>query len=217
MSQRPFERSLAARAARAATALLSLALSLPAAAHAQDMEGTRMARPIQVGFGGGVIVPREGASFRELKNGTQGQGFILVRLPAGLPPLRFNLDYQRMKFERATPRSPGSALLDTAEAERTTIAGVGGIRLDLFPGPVRPYVLAGVGAFSVKDALEQSGTTRDFSNVNFGLDGGAGLAILLGPISGFVEARLQNVYTKQEGLIEAKSIKNIPVTFGLVF
>ena len=201
-------------AARAAAALLSLAL--PAAAHAQDMEGTRMARPIQIGLGGGVILPREGASFRELKNGTQGQGFVLVRLPAGLPPLRFNLDYSRMKFERATPR-PGSALLDTAEAERTTIAGVGGIRLDLLPGPVRPYVLAGVGAFSVKDAVEQSGASRDFSKVNLGLDGGAGLAIRLGPISGFVEARLQNVYTKQEGLIEAKSIKNIPLTFGLVF
>jgi hypothetical protein len=163
-----------------------------------------------------VVVPREGASFRELKNGTQGQGFVLVRLPAGLPPLRFNVDYSRMKFERATPR-PGTALLDTAAAERTTIGGVGGIRLDLLPGPVRPYVLAGVGAFSVKDAIEQSGGTRDFSNINFGLDGGAGLAIRLGPISAFAEARLQNVYTKQEGLIDTKSIKSIPVTFGLSF
>jgi hypothetical protein len=196
-------------AARAAAALFLLAL--PAAGRAQVAE-----RPIQIGFGGGVIVPREGASFRELKNGAQGQGFILVRMPAGLPPLRFNVDYARMKFERATPR-PGSALLDTAAAERTTLAGIGGIRLDLLHGPVRPYVLAGVGAFSVKDAVEQSGTTRDFSNVNFGVDGGAGLSLRLGPISGFVEARLQNVYTKQQGLIDTKSIKSLPVTFGLAF
>ena len=203
-------------AARAAAALLTLALPAVSGAQSSDSPAARGDRPVQIGFGGGVVVPREGASFRELKNGTQGQGFVLVRLPAGLPPLRFNVDYARMKFERATPR-PGTALLDTAEAERTTIAGVGGVRLELLPGPVRPYVLAGVGAFSVKDAIEQSGATRDFSNVNFGVDGGAGLSIRLGPISGFVEARLQNVYTKQEGLIDTKSIKHVPLTFGLVF
>ena len=206
MSQRPTAASLAA-------ALLLSALPIAGRAQATD-------RPIQIGFGGGVIVPREGASVRELKNGTQGQGFELVRLPAGLPPLRFNLDYARMKFERpALPRSvnPTAALLDTAEAERTTIAGVAGLRLDLLRGPVRPYVLAGVGAFNVKDAIDQSNGTTTFSNVNLGVDGGAGLAIKLGPISAFAEARLQNVYTKQKGLIDAKSIQNVPVTFGLSF
>ena len=208
MPQRPI-------AAPAAAALL--ALSFPSAARAQFGGDAPMERPVQIGFGGGVIVPRETASFRELKNGAQGQGFVLFRLPAGLPPLRFNVDYARMKFERATPRTPGSALLDTAEAERTSIAGVAGMRIELLRGPVRPYLLAGLGAFSVKDAVEQAGRTSDYSNVNFGIDGGAGLAIRLGPISAFAEARLQNVYTKEKGLIEAKSIQNIPVTFGLVF
>ena len=196
-------------AAHAAATLLCLAL--PAAARAQSD------RPIQIGFGGGVAVPREGATARELEAGVQGQGFVLVRLPAGLPPLRFNVDYARQKFARPTAVRPGAALTDTAAAERTALAGVAGMRLDLLRGPVRPYVVAGVGAFSVKDALDVAGGTRDYSNVNFGLDGGAGLAIRLGPISGFVEARLQNVYTKQQGLIDTKSIQSIPVTFGLVF
>jgi len=200
----------------ATVAAALFALSLPSAARAQYGGEAPMERPVQIGFGGGVVLPREGASVRELKNGAQGQGFVLFRLPAGLPPLRFNVDYARMKFERATPR-PGTALLDTAEAERTTLAGVAGMRLDLLRGPVRPYLLAGLGAFSVKDAVEQAGGTTNFSNVNFGIDGGAGLAIRLGPISAFAEARLQNVYTKEKGLIEAKSIQNIPVTFGLIF
>ena len=39
----------------------------------------------------------------------------------------------------------------------------------------------------------------------------------LGPISGFVEARLQNVYTKEKGLVDTKSIRSIPVSFGVVF
>ena len=197
-------------AARAAATLLALAL--PAAARAQSD------RPIQIGFGGGVAVPREGTTARELEAGMQGQGFVLVRLPAGLPPLRFNVDYARQKFSRPTTVRPGAALTDTAAAERTALAGVAGMRLDLLRGPVRPYVVAGVGAFSVKDALDVAGgATKDYSNVNFGVDGGAGLALRLGPISGFVEARLQNVYTKQEGLIDTKSIKSVPVTFGLVF
>jgi hypothetical protein len=203
MFQRPTAASLAA------ALLLS---ALPAAGRAQATD-----RPIQIGFGGGVIVPREGASVRELKNGTQGQGFVLVRLPAGLPPLRFNVDYSKMKFERAAIPRPGLAQQDTAEAERTTIAGVAGLRLDLLRGPVRPYVVAGLGAFNVKDVVDQTNGSTDYSKVNFGVDGGAGLAIKLGPISAFAEARLQNVYTKQEGLINAKSIQNIPVTFGLSF
>ena len=197
-------------AARAAATVLALAF--PAAARAQSD------RPIQIGFGGGVAVPREGTSARELEAGMQGQGFVLVRLPAGLPPLRFNVDYARQKFSRPSAVRPGAALTDTAAAERTSLAGIAGMRLDLLRGPIRPYVVAGVGAFSVKDALDLAGgTTRDFSDVNFGVDGGAGLSIRLGPISAFVEGRLQNVYTKQQGLIDTKSIQSIPVTFGLSF
>ena len=39
----------------------------------------------------------------------------------------------------------------------------------------------------------------------------------LGPISGFVESRLQNVYTKEKGFVDTKSIQQFPVVFGLVF
>ena len=210
---------------RRLTAAVSLvALSLPAAARAQstiDQLSSPSTRPVQIGLGGGVSVPRQGATARELQAGMQGQGFVLFRLPAGLPALRLNVDYARQKFERPTRSLVGSPLpggvLDTASAERTALAGIAGLRFDLLRGPVRPYVVAGVGAFSVTDAVEEAGRTRDYSNVNFGLDGGAGLAIRLGPVGGFVEARLQNVYTKREGLIDTKSIQSVPVTFGLVF
>ncbi len=206
------------RSSAAPLAAALILFALPAAVRAQSTDAARGDRPIQIGFGGGVAVPREGASMRDLEAGMQGQGFVLVRLPAGLPPLRFNVDYARQKFSRPTTVRPGAVLTDTAAAERTALAGVAGMRLDLLHGPVRPYVVAGVGAFSVKDAIDvANGGTQDFSKVNFGVDGGAGLALRLGPISGFVEARLQNVYTKQQGLIDTKSIQSIPVTFGLVF
>ena len=209
------------RLLRSAAPLAAALLALPAAAQAQSgmdpLGAGRTDRPVQFGIGGGVTVPREGATLRELQAGAQAQGFVLVRLPAGLPPLRFNVDYARMRFERAAMPRPGTALLDTAAAERTTLAGVAGMRVDLLRGPVRPYLLAGVGAFSVKDVVDASSGARDFSNVNFGVDGGAGLALRLGPISAFAEARLQNVYTKREGLVDASAIRSVPVTFGLIF
>jgi len=81
---------------------------------------------------------------------------------------------------------------------------------------VRPYLLAGLGAFSVKDAVEQAGGTTNFSNVNFGIDGGAGLAIKIKRLEMFVEGRVQNVYTER-GVIDTKSIQTVPVTFGIIF
>ena len=44
-----------------------------------------------------------------------------------------------------------------------------------------------------------------------------GFILRLGPISGFVESRLQNVYTKEKGFVDTKSIQQFPVVFGLVF
>lgn len=192
---------------------LALGLALAAStAGAQTLDQAAAAgstRPIRIGIGGGVIVPREGASVYELKQGMQLEGFALVRLPGGFPPLRLTLDYAKMKFDPSSLVGvPGAD-----DAERTMLNGVASMNIELLRGPVRPYVLAGVGAFSVKDVA----ASERFEDVNFGLDGGAGVAVKLGPISGFVEARLQNVYTKEKGLVDTKSIRSIPVTFGIVF
>ena len=37
---------------------------------------------------------------------------------------------------------------------------------------------------------------------------------IYGPIDMFAETRLQNVYTKQRGVIDTKAIRAFPVTFG---
>ena len=198
---------------RLAPAALALGLALTAStagAQSLDQAAAASRRPISIGIGGGVVVPREGASVYQLEQGMQLEGFALVRLPGGFPPLRLTLDYAKMKFDPASlAGAPGGA----ADAERTMLNGVASLNFELLRGPVRPYILAGVGAFSVKDVA----ASESFEDVNFGLDGGAGVAVKLGPISGFVEARLQNVYTKEQGLVDTKSIRSIPVTFGIVF
>jgi hypothetical protein len=214
---RPALRRLPVAAALLATAVL------PGALRAQLGSGepalSPSSRPIRIGFGGGVIVPREGASMRELKQGVQGQGFVVFQLPAGLPALRANVDFARMRLEPPRVPTPGTTPptggVPTEETVRTMLAGVASLKFDLLRGPVRPYVLAGVGAFRFQDE-EQSGLSDDArSQLDFGLEGGAGLSIRLGPIDAFAETRLQNVYTKQKGLVDTKTIRAFPVTFGI--
>jgi hypothetical protein len=108
------------------------------------------------------------------------------------------------------------------DADRTVLDGVLALKLDLIrTGPIRPYVLAGVGAFNVKDVMSaaaaSSSPEQSFRSTNFGIDGGAGVALKLGRIDAFVETRLQNVYTKQHGLVDTKSIRAFPVSFGVTF
>lgn len=207
--------------AAALTAAVVLPSALSAQLSPQDPASTLSpsGRPIRIGFGGGVIVPREGASMRTLKQGVQGQGFVLFQLPGGLPALRANVDFARMRVESPVAPSPSSVpspgAPTTEETVRSMLAGVASMKVDLLHGPVRPYVLAGVGAFRFQDEA-QAGLANDArSQLDFGLEGGAGLSLRLGPIDAFAETRLQNVYTKQKGLIDTKTIRAFPVTFGI--
>lgn len=164
-------------------------------------------RTIRVGFGGGVSVPR--GDYRDaLKNGVNGQGFLLVDPPGPFPALRFNLSYQKFDFK--------DALVAGASGDSQIFGGTGGLSFDLIQGPVRPYITAGIGAFNVQTSYDGTASSSDFSSTKFGVDGGAGLAIHMGRIDAFIEARLQNVYT-EKGLIDQTTIQVIPVTFGIVF
>jgi len=185
--------------------------AVAASAGAQRMDAMPSDRIIRFGFGGGVVVPREGATALSLKNGMQGEGFVLIQLPGGLPAIRANVDYAKMKFDRPTTGS-------TVSGDRTVIDGVAGIKIDLLRGPIRPYIMAGVGAFNIEDVITTTGSGEtSFSDTNLGADGGAGISFKLGPISGFVETRLQNVWTKRSGFVDTKTIQSFPVTFGLLF
>ena len=197
-----------ARSLTLATLSILIAFSVAPAQLAPSNSNPRL---IRIGFGGGVIVPRTGASVNTLKTGAQGQGFLLIQLPGGLPAIRANFDYAKMKFDDA---GVGGA----NDADRTQLAGVASLKLDLLRGPVRPYLLAGVGAYNVKDVVRQASSgSASYTDTNVGLDGGAGIAFKLWAIEGFAETRIQNVFTKQQGLVDTKSIQAFPVTFGIVF
>jgi hypothetical protein len=202
---------------RSALMITLLASVLGPATAAAQMPGAMPGRRlVRIGFGGGVSVPTSNAK-AALENGINGQAFLLIDTGI-LPPFRLNLGYQKFDFREA--------ITGAAAGQTSILSGVGGMTVDLFRiGPLRPYVTAGLGAFSITDAIESLGTpTAEVSTqtlgstttTRFGIDGGAGLALKLGRLEGFIEARLQNVYT-EAGAIDTRSIRSVPVTFGILF
>ena len=171
---------------------------------------------VRVGFEGGVVVPTSDAA-NALKTGVHGQGFLLLNL-AGFP-LRLALGYQHFDLKQAlTNATTGTGTTgSTTTGTSTQLGGIAGTQFDLFQGPVRPYILAGVGGFNINDVVNTPSGQTSASAFKFGIDGGAGLALSLGRLSAFVEGRVQNVYTNSGGLINTKSIQSIPVSFGILF
>ena len=183
---------------------------------AQGMAGTEHnTRALQIGIGGGAVVPRTNARYQDIMTGATGQAYLLLRVAPGFPALRIGADFSRMKFGKAD----SGFSEDPFGTTRTQLGGIASLRFDLLPGPVRPYILAGVGAFNIRDAIDANGnvSASSFTTTKVGLDGGAGLSFRMGRISGFIETRIQNVYTKDQGLIDTKSIQAFPITFGLIF
>ncbi|HET7458770.1 MAG TPA: outer membrane beta-barrel protein [Gemmatimonadaceae bacterium] len=217
----PRRRHLAA----AATALLLLAsLLTPARADAQrSSAGGAGTRPITIGIGGGASVPTTGSVKDALKTGVNWHGFVGFRPIMGMPMLRLAADYQKFDFKKdaliaaATGGATTTATTTVTDAQTKVLGGLANLGFDLLHGPVRPYVLAGVGAFNVKtEGDDATGQSFSRSKTQFGIDGGAGIAVNIGPIAAFVEGRVQNVYT-DKGAIDTKTITTVPVTFGVQF
>ncbi|HEY7877512.1 MAG TPA: outer membrane beta-barrel protein [Gemmatimonadaceae bacterium] len=190
----------------AAAALATLAMAGGLHAQFTTPSGYEQPHKLRIGFGGGVDVPTSNAG-DAFKNGVHGQAFLLVSLGM-LPALRFNLGYSKFNLK--------DALNGGGSGDSRILSGTAGMKIDLLHGPVRPYVLAGVGAFNIKNTLTASDSTGSASETKFGVDGGAGLAFRVGRIDAFVEGRVQNVFTNK-GVINASTIRTVPVSFGIIF
>lgn len=197
------------------TTSLAIRLALPLALLAPlGLRAQQDQHLVRVGFAGGVVVPTADAR-NAFKTGVQGQGFLLFNL--GGFPLRLNLGYQHFSLADALKSAQSGLGGGTTDGSSNILGGVAGTQINLLPGPVRPYILAGVGGFNVTNMLTpSSGPSTSTSQFNWGLDGGAGLAISIGRLSAFVEGRVQNVYTPK-GMTNLKSIQSVPVSFGILF
>lgn len=183
--------------------VLAVLVSIPVAASAQVGLAKRL---VTVGVGGGMSVPVSDAG-DAFNNGFNVQGFARLNVPK-LPVMpRFDLNFSRLAIDESQVGIPGTQQI---------LSGLANLQISVLPlGPVRPYVVAGLGAYNLKTETEGVTPTSE-SKTHFGINGGAGVALHLGMINGFIEGRVDNVYT-EEGAIDANQVQFIPVTFGLTF
>jgi len=86
----------------------------------------------------------------------------------------------------------------------------------LTAGPITPYLIVGVGMSNLETTLDEEGggtTSRNSTQVT--VDGGAGVAVKVGPIKAFVEGRIANVVNDGE-VIDLDAVQTVPVTLGIV-
>lgn len=197
---------------RAVFAALALA-SFVSIAHAQmssspDMGGS--ARMLSFGIGGGVSVPVSNAS-DAFKTGYNGQGFVRFNLKA--LPIQPRIDFTFSKFDVASAKLAAPGASGTGQI----LAGVANLQYFVMPGPVRPYVVAGLGAYNFKTDLSGIPGATSKSDTRFGVNGGLGVLVKLGSlVSGYVEGHLDNVFS-QKGFVNSSQLQVIPVTVGVVY
>ncbi|HJU74470.1 MAG TPA: hypothetical protein VJ717_12050 [Gemmatimonadaceae bacterium] len=192
------------------TALAIVVVSHVAFAQPTDFGVARSSRPIRILLGGGASVP-VGEFADRYDPGYTIHGSLLIRLGSFPINLRTDVNYSRLKLKDLFSPTGETAFADDATK---MLGGLLNLTLPLGTGPVRFYVMAGVGAINVDPA--QFSSTSPESSVEFAINGGGGLQLRLFGLEAFVEARINNVYTER-GIVDTKGISMIPVTFGVIF
>ena len=201
----------------AAAAVLALALLAgPAFAQGGLVPSQRI---VSFGLGGGVTLPVDDAK-RAFDNGINGHGFVRLNLPMIPIQPRFDFSFQKMDIKDVTFVEPTlGAGGSYSEGEQRVLAGLAQAQLSLVRvGPIQPYLVVGVGFANLNTKLEGDPGTGNVSDntTKLAVNGGGGVNLKLGPVSGFVEGRLDNIVNDGE-LVDFKSVKLVPVSFGLVF
>jgi opacity protein-like surface antigen len=190
-------------------ALSAAALTNVAAAQPADFGRGGSSRPVRIMLGGGATVP-VGDFGKKYNDGYNLQGSLLFHFPGFPVNLRTDVSYTRLKLNDLL--SLYSSSYSSASAE--LLGGLANLTVPLGVGPVRPYVMAGLGAFNVDPAQVAAETVE--SSVSFAINGGVGVQLRLLGLEAFVETRVHNVFT-DEGIIDRKGIQMIPLTFGIIF
>ncbi len=195
---------------RLLSALALVALLAPAA-HAQIGALGGGGRALVFGIGGGASMPVGGTVSDALKTGFNGLAYARYQMP-GMPfGFGVNVSFHRFDMKDAVVSNAGAT-----KGTSSLLAGVGDIKYNLMRTPlVTPYLLLGIGAYNVQTSLTGSGTSTP-STTRFGVNGGLGVSAKLGSIRGFLQGRIDNVFT-QSGVIDTKQIQVVPVTLGLEF
>lgn len=197
-----------------AAAVACLLCGTPASA---QMASTR---PVQLVVSGGVSVPTGG--FADVHDmGVHADASLLINALGTSLRLRPELTYSRFGV-KALGSLLGTTLQDRraggmaagSDAVSSLLGGLANIEIALGPAGLQPFVLAGVGAIKFKSDISDGVSSIDETKTMLNL--GAGVRFRMGAIGGLIEARFNNV-PAGDTQTYFKSVKTIPVTFGLVF
>ena len=188
--------------------IATMALAFTATSVSAQFGGSSHPRILQFVVSGGAVVPT--GKFKDVHDmGIHADGALILNLPGFPVRLRPELSFTRFNIKDALAQQGGYG--DSSLGTSQMVGAIGNIEIPLFMGL---YVMAGVGALSL--STDAAAGAETFNGTKFSVDGGAGLRFHFGPIGGFLEGRVNSVYTEQ-GSIDFKDVKVIPVTFGLVF
>lgn len=170
---------------------------------------------VSVGLAGGVSVPVDKVS-DAFDNGIAGQGFVKFNIPFIIQP-RLDFTFQNMDITDPSIVAPGFAPGAYTGGTQEIWSGLAHAQFDLIhAGPITPYLLVGVGISNLNTSLDDaSGQSTSKSTTQTTVDGGAGVAVKVGPVKAFLEGRLSNVMNNGE-LIDFDSVSTVPVTLGVV-
>lgn len=193
-------RSLAAIVAT----LASLGL-VPLAAQAQVDT-----RAVSFGIGGGTSVPVSDAR-SAYRTGFNGGAFL--RLDLGALPLALRADCIYQNFELRPEAIPPEG--NPGGGTGTLLGGLGDALLYIRRGGVRPYLIAGLGAYAVRTEFDADGLATK-TETRLGGHGGAGLLLTFGSLVLYAEGTLDHV-APRAGSSAGSAIQVVPVTMGVIF
>ena len=170
---------------------------------------------VSVGVAAGTSVPVDKVS-DAFDNGVTGQGFVKFNIPFIIKP-RLDFTFQNMDITDPTVVAPDFTPGTYTGGTQEIFSGLAHAQFDIITaGPITPYLLLGVGISNLNTSLDDvSGESTSKSTTQATVDGGAGVAVKVGPVKAFLEGRLSNVMNNGE-LIDFDSVQTVPVTLGVI-
>lgn len=162
----------------------------------------------QVAFGlaGGATVPSGDLNDRQ-NLGYNGLATLQLAIP--MFPVQFRADLQYNSFGGKSFTNALNQAVDGADTR--VIGGSVNAVLNLLPGPVKPYLIGGVGYYDTQ--LKGTDATR-----KMGYNYGAGVKFGMTGASIFVEARMHEIKDATFDVANGRSTaKFIPVSIGIMF
>lgn len=167
--------------------------------------GAQDSKPVSFGVMGGLSMPM-GNLGDFYDSGYNITGNVYFTPSASRFMIRGDVGYD--SFGGQSIAGVGSADLSVLSASGNVIFP---LRSNMAEGSIRPYLIAGGGAYRSSFKGDILGASDSESNTDLGIAVGGGLEFKLAGFSTFAEARFTNLFN------DGDSARWIPITFGIRF